>query len=267
MSVESTHRESILSHYETPQKLDDRLQLYQFGTGSSDWYQWVFQRLKLKPGDRILEIGCGNARLWQSRLAELPRDVVLVLSDFSIGMLCQARQVIGVNPDVSFQLIDAESLPNKDNSFDVIVANHMLYHVPVIIGAVKEMKRGLRSGGLLYTSAPSRTHLQELKDLLLAFDKTLLFPNENVLRFCMENGREQLEEFFPRVTLHVYTNEITVRSAAPIVRYVLSLFDGNQYPDLRGRQKSFEKFVQSRLKPTGSLTLTGVTGLFECARI
>ena len=266
MSAESTYKEGVLSHYETSQRFDDRLQLYRFGGGSTDWYEWVFRHLKLKGGDWILEIGCGNARLWQARHAKLPADMKIVLSDFSLGMLNEAKHTVGSNAGLSFQLIDAEFLPSKDRSFDVIVANHMLYHVPAISRAIGEIKRCLRSGGVFYTSAPSRTHLQELKDLLTAFDETLVFPNEDVLRFCMENGRELLGVFFDMMRLHVYTNKITVRDSTPVVRYVLSLFDGNQYPDLRGRRESFERFVRSRLTPTGALTLTGVTGLFECTQ-
>jgi ubiquinone/menaquinone biosynthesis C-methylase UbiE len=181
-------------------------------------------------------------------------------------MLHEGKRTIGHNPRVSFQRIEAEHLPYKDGSFDVIIANHMLYHVPMISKAVREMKRSLRSPGYLYASAPSRTHLQELKSLLLSFDETLVFPKDDVLRFCTENGTNQLEEFFSTVTLHVYTNKIRVSSSAPIVRYVLSLFDGNQYPDLRGRRESFETFVQSSLGSAGSITLTGVTGLFECTQ-
>jgi ubiquinone/menaquinone biosynthesis C-methylase UbiE len=266
MRVEDGYKESVLAHYETPQRFDNRLQLYRFAIGSHDWHQWVFQRLKLKPADRILEIGCGNGRLWESRLSDLPRETLILLSDFSLGMLREARHVMGNRPRLAYLRIDAESLPCRNGSFDVIVANHMLYHVPSISKSIREVKRSLRSGGLFYTSAPSRTHLQELKDLLLSFDETLAFPKDDVLRFCMENGTEQLEAFFERVTLSVYTNKIAVHTATPIVRYVLSLFDGNQYPDLRDRRRPFESFVQSRLEQTGTLTLTGITGLFECLR-
>jgi ubiquinone/menaquinone biosynthesis C-methylase UbiE len=265
MNGDHSHKEDVLSHYETPRRFDDRLQLYRFGTGSIDWYQWVFERLKLKRGDRILEIGCGNARLWQSRLEKLPRDTLLVLADFSVGMLSEAKRLLGTTPGISYQLLDAETIPSVDQTYDVLIANHMLYHVPMIGRALTEMKRSLRDGGLLYTSAPSRMHLQELKSLLLSFDKSLVFPKDDVTRFCMENGKKQLERFFTTVTLHVYTNEITVTSSDPVVRYVLSLFDGTQYPDLRGHRDSFEALVRSKLEQTGSLTLTGVTGLFECS--
>ncbi len=50
---------------------------------------------------------------------------------------------------VQFKEIDAQSIPFEDETFDAVIANHMLYHVPDRPKAIAEIKRVLKPGGRL----------------------------------------------------------------------------------------------------------------------
>lgn len=52
----------------------------------------------------------------------------------------------------NFKIVNAESIPFEEESFDVVIANHMLYHVPNINKALKEINRVLKSEGILFAS-------------------------------------------------------------------------------------------------------------------
>ena len=87
-----------------------------------------------------------------------------MLSDFSEGMLEQARQNLKSSLSLfQFNVIDAQSIPFDNASFDIVIANHMLYHVPNRSKAFSEIKRVLKPSGRFYSSTGGCTHLKELR--------------------------------------------------------------------------------------------------------
>ena len=61
----------------------------------------------------------------------IPPEWTIVLSDISPGMLDAAwRNLVVTGRAFKFEEIDARSIPYADESFDAVIANHILYHVP-----------------------------------------------------------------------------------------------------------------------------------------
>lgn len=58
--------------------------------------------------------------------------------------------------DLSFLIADARKLPYKDESFDVVICNHLLEHVRDQQGVMLELRRVLKQGGYLYLSQDNR---------------------------------------------------------------------------------------------------------------
>src|SRR5579883_1992180 len=95
------------------------------------WYPWIFSHIKKAPRCRVLELGCGPAYLWQENMERIPPDWEITLSDFSPGMLQDAQNNLGESKRrFTFQVIDAQAIPFETASFDRVIANMMLYHVP-----------------------------------------------------------------------------------------------------------------------------------------
>lgn len=113
---------------------------------------WLFEKYKFSNGYRILELGCGNGRQWHNRIQQLPIDCTLVLSDFLDGMVENVWGKYLSHKNMLAQKIDIQNIPFPDNCFDVVIANHMLYHVPDLSKALFEVKRVLKSHGKFYAS-------------------------------------------------------------------------------------------------------------------
>ncbi len=102
---------------------------------------------------KILELGCGDATLWNKNFHLIPPNWEITLTDFSEGMLKDAKKNLGEKSSkFNFKIVNAESIPFKDESFDVVIANHMLYHVSNINIALQEINRVLKSKGILFAS-------------------------------------------------------------------------------------------------------------------
>ena len=122
------------------------------------------------------------------------------------GMMRQARQNLASRAQTfSFSAIDARAIPFERETFDAVIANHMLYHVPDRPRAFAEIHRVLKPGGRLYASTNGRNHIRELGELIIRFDPDLASwgwqPPDT---FLLENGADQLSREFQHVELRRY---------------------------------------------------------------
>jgi ubiquinone/menaquinone biosynthesis C-methylase UbiE len=122
---------------------------------------------------------------------------------------------------------DAQALPLSDASLDVALAMHMLYHVPDIEQAARELRRVLRPGGTLLAVTNSEEHLDELDqvtwDAIAALaDLPTTIPRKPSGRFQLENGATLLHSAFERVERCDAQGALFIPETAPVIAYVNS---------------------------------------------
>jgi len=137
-------------------------------------------------------------------------------------MVEQAQANI-VDSRFCFRALDAHSLPYGDASFDVVVANHMLYHVPDLHGTLRELTRVLKPGGWLHATTIGREHMSELAQWAdrVAPDADPwggMFPTQ----FLLEQSADCLKRHLRDVQLRLYDDSLCVTEAEPLVAYLLS---------------------------------------------
>lgn len=117
-----------------------------------------FKFLPLQKGDVVLDLGCGEGRHVIS--AYLEQEVTSVGVDLSLDDLKTTAEKFTPfkedNPNKHFALLSANALtlPFADNTFDKIICSEVLEHIPDYEGALKEINRILKPGGLLCASVP-----------------------------------------------------------------------------------------------------------------
>jgi SAM-dependent methyltransferase len=262
----------LTQQYRDASNLQARMQLHErFSTSREAWHPWVFEHLQLPEAARVLEVGCGPGTLWRENLDRVPAGWEITLSDFSPGMLREAAQAVGGrHPAFRFEQFDAQAIPHSDARFDAVIANHMLYHVPDRARALAEIRRVLRSGGRLYAATNGRRHMQELQALAIApsggeggeLPAADAPPAERWTEaFSLENGRQELAPFFPRITLHPFPDALVVTESEPLVAYALS---GRYQTVLTGeRLSAFRRTVEDAIAREGAFHITKEIGLFE----
>lgn len=106
-------------------------------------------RLRLGPGDRVLDAGCGVGKP-AVRLASATGATVLGISVSTeqVEEATARARTAGVSERVSFQYADAMDLPFEDGSFDAVLALESIMHMDRT-AALREISRVLRPGGRL----------------------------------------------------------------------------------------------------------------------
>jgi len=252
--------------YKDSSNLDARVNIHaRFSTNPYGWFNWLFDALTKLPADaKILELGSGPAYLWTNCSSRIPAGWDITLSDLSSGMVDAAwRNLVVTGRAYNFKEIDAQSIPFEDETFDAVIANFMLYHVPDRPKAIAEIKRVLKLGGRLFAATVGDHHLQEMMEVLrkVHIGKTWeSYANS----FTLESGLEQLKPFFPNATLSRYEDNLHVTEIEPMMAYVRS--------SLRAADLSEDELAKVRvglekeLNEKGRIFITKDSGLFEATK-
>nr|WP_296050548.1 methyltransferase domain-containing protein [uncultured Blautia sp.] len=257
---------SLKNQYQNATNISSRINLHSlYSQNKQGWFPWIFQQCHIKPRLRILELGCGDGTLWTDNLALIPEDISITLSDISSGMLRDARRAIGSSDTrFAFRAFDCKKIPYKDESFDLVIANHVLFYCDDIPAVLKEICRVLSPEGHFLCSAYGKAHMQEVSQLVEDFDDRIVLSADKLYeRFGRENGRKILEPFFPDAKWLSYEDFLLVQDAEPLISYVLSCH-GNQNQYILDHYKEFRAFTTK--KTAKGFRITKDAGVFLCEK-
>jgi SAM-dependent methyltransferase len=119
-----------------------------------------FKRLDLKPGFRVLDIGCGSGRHACAFYAR--EDLWVIGADLSPDDLVAAGKNLAFHDEIGeagggrwdLAAADITRLPFPDDFFDIVVCSEVMEHVPDEKKAASEIARVLKPGGQLAASVP-----------------------------------------------------------------------------------------------------------------
>jgi SAM-dependent methyltransferase len=246
--------EDLREQYATDDNLQARIALHTAFSINPHWAEWLFEQEAPGPDARILDLGCGPATLWRTNRERIDRSWSLMLADFSAGMIDSARRELGDR--ALYVVADAQELPFPADSFDAVLANHMLYHVPDRPRAFTEIGRVLVSGGAFHASTIGRGHLAELAALVPGWDL-----GRHAEAFGLETGPEQLRPFFTDICGEWFEDGLAVTDAEPVLAYIRSSapYRGE---DLAGARKTVEEAIARH----GAFTIAKRQGVISCRK-
>ena len=257
--------QSLSMQYKNATNISARIRLHRdYSLNQEGWFPWLFSNLHLKPGMKILELGAGNGALWSQNIAKVSKNVTIVLSDISEGILADARKTIGDHPQFQYSVFNAQKIPFADNTFDLVIANHMLFYCDDIPKALQEVRRVLKSGATFTCSTYSQKHMHEITDLVQNYNANIVLSSTNLYeRFGLDNGRQILQPYFKDISCHKYQDAIELSDSIPIISYILSCH-GNQNSILLDHYQDFKQYVEKQVKD--GFHITKDAGFFSCKK-
>lgn len=257
---------SLKNQYQNASNISARINLHSmYCKNKIGWFPWIFEHMQLKKDMKVLEIGCGDGTLWVNNRNRIPVGMELVLSDISEGMLRDAKRHVHLETTkVSFEVMDAQNLTYKENQFDLVIANHVLFYCEDIELVLQNVNRVLKKGGRFLCSTYGRDHMREVGQLVKEFDDRIVLSAEKLYdRFGKENGKQILQSYFEKVEWLDYQDALYVTEAEPLISYVLSCH-GNQSQYIVERYKEFQIFVKKKIE--NGLYISKDAGIFICCK-
>lgn len=228
----------LKEQYGTSDSLNTRISIHEkYSTNKQGFGPWILSNYHIHENDKILECGCGTGDMWKNQLHLLKEGTHLILSDVSQGMLESAKATLGEHKSIEYQMIDIQDIPYANHSFDIVIANMMLYHVPNLDKALSEVKRVLKPNGLFYCATYGEhgiiEHVEEMLGLSSEKSKDKVFT--------LQNGKEILEKYFHHVECLEYKDALEVTCLDDLLDYIHSLSSMSFLNDLN------ENWIKNKL--------------------
>jgi SAM-dependent methyltransferase len=215
--------------------------------------------------ETVAEIGCGNGP-YLAELARRGHAGRLLGLDLSPGMLASTR---GAVPRVGLTVGDAQRLPMADGGADVVLAPHMLFHVPDRPAAAAEFRRVTRSAGQVLVILNAADHLAELRALaagaaagLGVGDPGIWDERQRHVSMTLGPGQQLLSGVFEAVERHDFLGQLVLPGPEPVSRYIGSMRTTQAMPD----PAAVTAAAVSRIPfgPDGTFRVTTHSGLLIC---
>jgi SAM-dependent methyltransferase len=252
------------SQYRDDSNLRARQRLWEYQLPAFDLMAWVIDLAAPVPGQRVLDLGCGNGvylrTLRQRRIA------ATVGCDLSFGMLQAAGPTAAV-------CASASQLPFATAAFDAVLAAHMLYHVEDRPTAIGEIRRVLADGGAFVAVTNGAAHLRSLRACVEAAVAPST-PGWKMLdrsdrAFSLKSGQALLRQAFDVVqrVRPETPHRVFVRDPEIAAGYVASVADYYQ-PEVAVAWtdvvESVRRHVAGIIDRDGAFVTSGDTGAFVC---
>ncbi len=234
-----------------------------------DFPKWALEGIQWRGDERILDIGCGYGAYYD-RLTEQFPDIQYFGIDLSEGMLRQhaaygtGRLLMG----------DATQLPFAGETFDVVMANHMLYHIPDVEAAVREVKRVMKPDGVMMATTHSIQTMPELRMLIRRAIIILTRANPSSVRppmavsdlFSLETGTRFLSRYFYGVCRFEIPTTLIFHSENDFLGYLDNLRDLLELylpPDVtwEGVQEVLREQVAQFIHQLGDMQVSRLAGV------
>lgn len=259
----------LLQQYIDSSNLNANIYLQEnFSTNKFSWYSYVFKNMNLNKKCKVLEIGCGNGALWLKNIKEINSNIEITLTDTCQDMLDEARDNLErYNKNIIFKKMTPKNINFEDESFDIVIANHILFYMDDLDKVLKEIHRVLKKDGIFYCSTFGKNHMNELEDLLIGFNDKMKI-SESILssKFGFDNAEEILNKYFKINDKELFNDILNINDKKPFLEYIYTI-PGNILEIVDSKKKDFELYIEKNIKSKGVINITNSHILFKCDKL
>lgn len=220
-----SNKTAIKEQYKNTDNLKLRKSLHEkYSVNKIGFQKWMFEQYPFCPQMKVLELGSGRGELWNyyfenAVLQNYEMDITL--SDFSDGMVAHMQQHLS-EKKITVKRIDILDIPFGDKTFDLIIANSMLYHVKDIDRALSEVRRVLKNDGSFFCSTLGTNGMTQF--LYDALDElSIPYNHESGISFTLQNGMPLLKKQFDKVERRDYVDALKIDVIEDYLDYIYSM--------------------------------------------
>jgi ubiquinone/menaquinone biosynthesis C-methylase UbiE len=210
----------LSNQYGTTEKLDARIEAHQrYSERPDDYLDWVLDHLEPHPGDLALDVGCGKGSYHPLLIARGVRAILGV--DTSPAMVAATQRQADERrlPAMSIEG-NAERLPLPDASYDVAMANHVLFLIADQQASLRDLRRVLKSSGGVVLTTNAEGHSARLEALHRAAAQRLGYqPVERVTSRFHFGHLAMVRTAFPTAECFVREDAFLFPSTDAALRY------------------------------------------------
>lgn len=207
-----TDRAAVRRQYATEANLETRRSVWQPTADGRDPVEVAAAVVRASGPRAVLEVGCGTGAFAERMTADNPEATVIATDQSTRFVELTAGR------GVDARLADVQDLPFADDSFDLVAALWMLYHVPDLDRGLAEVRRVLRPGGRFLAVTNGDEHVADLRREAGGAPV--------VTTFSSENGEQALRRHFDEVRREDLRTRAVFPDPATAVAYLASSNEG-----------------------------------------
>jgi len=256
-------------YQETTNDLLKRIDIHRM-YGGRNIDEWMLEILPLKPGQAILDVGCGAGKQCFLYHDFLKGQAAITGGDVNDELLAKAVsenerlqkdvQFISLNFDQNFGL--------PDNSFDLVSCCFAIYYAMDIPYTISEFHRVIKPGGVMFTTGPMPANKKLFYDIITEATGLPIPPMPGSSRFSTQIYAA-IQKLFSTTEVKIFENPLTFDSVEPFVEYTrASLSEDRKLwnsffqnkDDFNRIMSQIEEVASRRLDKDGKLVMTKVVG-------
>ncbi len=250
--------------YKKSNYLEARIVIHKrFSTNKESFYKFISHKIDLPNFSNILDVGCGTGHFWIENFSLLKKDARLLLTDFSEGMIEKVKKNIS-HENIRVEVADIEKLPFPDNSFDLVMAHHVVYHANDKDKALRELQRVvIPNGGKITITTNSVKHMLNVYEIGASIDKN--YPTDRIIdSFTEEIADEMLGQYFKNVEKYVQEDMLKVTDISIMINYVKSSLEPRNIKVCDDFYEKYTDIIKNSINEKGYFPIPKRSPLYIC---
>ena len=251
--------------YKNSGNLEARIAIHEkFRTNPESFHGWVWNNLEISKPLKVLEVGCGTGQFWIENYVHLPENSHLTLTDFSDGMIEKIKSKIN-HSNIKFEVADIEKLPYEDNTFDLVMAHHVIYHASDKDKAVSELMRVAKPNSIISITTNSEKHMLNVYTISHSIDSNFSMVR-NIDGFTEEDAESILPKHFSNITKKIYEDLLKVTDLSFMIDYIKSTTEPRKMNLKNSFYDEYSEIVKKEIQAKGYFGILKRSPHFICVK-
>ena len=269
----------IVQYVSTDQSADERhWDALKHTSGEMDWYVRIFNSLDIKEGTRVLDLGCGYAKLWRNNWTSIPKGTKITGYDIHGSWADDFAKFIpenkdtlpaGVTIDLAFSNLEEEDTWQKINEsgvYDMVVAHYVDSEIKDIESLVARASKVVAEDGVFAFNGANVANWNNIfKEAINAIGEDDTFIEETIA--TQKEKRNQyiamMEKYFARVESVLLPNFWHYTDAGEIVEKMKSYYK-DEAKNIANYEQKLLTYFQNKIEENGEYVLEARSQFWHC---